>query len=239
MKNLIILFIFLAFSCASRDRNPYAEKSTNCDTIVVKSVNKIVNIENVVIIKKMDIERFNKNSDGDYSFTDTDGMEVRQTEDYDWDAQKIVAYYERRNYPNSPYTYVSIFNVSGILTFHYTEFYGFPIGVEQIYNEYGNSTDGKNYDTSYKFSIDDLITKMWRKYDIDILNMSRIWSVGRYIINEQPFYEVSVRLSFPIIEVYLINGNSGKTLMVTQRDTEWYPGKVEESVIDEYLKKNN
>jgi hypothetical protein len=159
------------------------------------------------------------------------------------DLGKVNGYWENRKYPNSPYRFVCSYDANGLLIHTLTTFYSIEFGVIRYYDNLGNITQEKDLDIPYKFCIDNLIDKMSDEYEIDILNSKLIWDVNRYFMKEIniPFYEISVRdliITDGIIYVYLINGSTGETLLITTRETEWN-GEVEEKVYDEYIRKKS
>ena len=193
--------------------------------------------EEYKIIKRFDIENYNKQKPIDhfstiYEFIDRDGMNVKQERD---ESESDGEYYlDERHYPNSAYTYTCMYNARGYITLSLTRFYDMIIGKTIYYDTSGNTSREIDEDAPYLFSIDDLILKMKREYNIDIENQEKIWLVSRYPDNNNVFYEVSVKAPYSKIIVYLINGTNGKTLYTTECKTEWYPGKSEETVYQEY-----
>ncbi len=197
--------------------------------------------KNYIPVKKFNIEKFNiKNKKGEYFFVDN-GMEVRQMENIDYSSEKIDGYYEYRKYPNAAaYEFFSEYDINGLLMLTVTTFYNIEFGTVKHYDKSGNVTKEENLDTSYKFSLDELIRKMKDEYKINILIPSLIFDINRYIVSEMnlTLYEVKVKGQIVDykIHVYLIDGNTGETLLITSRETEW-SGYEQEDVIDEYIRK--
>ena len=68
-------------------------------------------------------------------------------------------------------------------------------------------------------------------------DVKRVWNLNRYAVDNSVFYEVYVRPGNPnsvLVNAYLINGTNGKTLYITESETEWEPGMSEETVYEEY-----
>ena len=191
--------------------------------------------------RQLNINKFNANSEKNhYHFIDDNGMEVHQFADAEFPSGKINKYWEKRKYPNSAYEFYSEYDAKGLLMKTLTSFYTAEIGVMCFYDVSGNITQKENLDAPYKFSLDDLIDKMKDEYEIDILTPNLIWDVNRYVVDKEnmPFYEVKVRdlVRIGIIHVYFIDGNTGETLLITTRETEW-SGQPSERVLDEYIRK--
>ncbi|KAK9670740.1 hypothetical protein QE152_g41226, partial [Popillia japonica] len=188
--------------------------------------------EKYTVIKKFDIEGFMKKGGGDIDFTDRDGILVRQ-----WSGEDELEgtyYIDERHYPNSPYLYYCEYDKYGRIKISLTNFYSTFIGKITYYDTSGNIVNETDEDAPYKFSIDDLILKMRREYNIDIEDKKKIWGVYRYVVDNGVFYDVRVRAPYSKNIVYLINGDNGKTLYITETETEWYPGRSEETVYEEY-----
>jgi len=192
--------------------------------------------------KQFDIKKFNAKSNGniDYQFVDNNGMEVYQLLDEEYPSEKVNGYYEKRKYPNSAYTFVSGYDASGLLTHTITRFYDVQFGTIKYYDNSSKVIREDNLDIPYKFSVDDLIDKMKKEYDIDILNTKLIRNIKRYFEEKinMVFYEVMIwdLVIDGIMHIYLINGNTGETLLITNRETEW-SRQPKERVVDEYIRK--
>jgi len=195
--------------------------------------------------KQLNIQEFDVKRGERYecSFTDDKGMEVYQFADVEFPSGKVNKYWEKRNYPNSAYTFYSEYDAKGNIGKSLTIFHTVPIGIINYYDISGNIIKKENTDELFKFGVDDLIDKMKDEYKTDILIPSLMWDVNRYVAEEMnmSFYEVSVRdlLRDFIIHIYLIDGTTGETLLITTRETEWNGSETEESIIDEYFNSLN
>jgi len=195
--------------------------------------------------KRFNIEEYNLKSKGKYEcrFTDDNGMEVHQFTYPRFSSRKIEEYWEERNYPNSEYKFICCYHDNGLLRHKLTTFYDIHLGVIQFYDKLGNVVREKNWDAPYTFSLDNLIDKMKDEYKIDIRIPELMWSVYRYVSEEIniPLYEVKVK--DPIIDykilVYLIDGNTGETLLITPRETQVWVGQPGETIIEEYIRKRD
>lgn len=148
---------------------------------------------------------------------------------------------EKSNITN-PYIYLYAYymkskTLAGSSNFFYSSALQ-PVGIQRSYNELGKLIEEKNWDKPYKFSIQDLIKKFKKEYNVDIENRKNVKKVERFEFIKAlniPLYMVSLKTDIGNEWLYyLVNGNTGKTL---------YERKVSEgdeiSVIEEYLKSIN
>jgi len=244
-KIKLIALLLCASACGSQTQKGGTDKTeTEFEQIteVVDTVTITETENNQTTMKKFDIERFNSNQNlGRYNFTDEQRWNVEQVSS--WIQETLsYEYYEYITRQNSPYEHFNWYDANGNITMSNARFYGMLIGINQVYDRYGRAHDGENFDAPFKFSLENLIEKMNKEYKINLLDTKKIRSVVRGVqskLQNTPTYSVSVRDEsdpFLLVHVYLIDGNTGKTLFVTTRETEWYPGASEESVVDEYIR---
>ena len=194
--------------------------------------------EKYQIIKRFDLETFWKNQVGEtYEFVNSDGMIVEQR--HGTTEAHGEMYIDERRYPNSPYKYSCAYYPDGMIKVSLTQFHSVYIGKDYYYDTTGKLVKEVDNDAPYKFSIDDLILKMKQEYNIDMVHadVKRVWNLNRYAVDNSVFYEVYVRPGNPnsvLVNAYLINGTNGKTLYITESETEWEPGMSEETVYEEY-----
>ena len=192
--------------------------------------------------RQFNINEFNLKSRGENKcrFVDGNGVEVYQFTNPEFPSGKINKYWENRNYPNSGYEFVCSYDANGLLLHSLTTFYNIEFGVIQYYDSSGNVTNKKDLDAPYKFSLDDLIDKMKDEYEIDISNTELTDDVSRGFVDKinLPVYEVRLKdlLTPAMVHIYLINGNTGETMLITSRETMWN-GQPSERVLDEYIRK--
>lgn len=186
-------------------------------------------------IKRFDLETFWKHQVGEtYEFVNRDGMIVEQR--HSISEANGETYIDERRYPNSPYKYSCVYYPDGMIMVSLTQFYSVYIGKDYYYDTTGNLVKEVDNDAPYKFSIDDLILKMKQEYNIDMEHVGKVRSLDRFAADNSVFYEVSIKVEgyTVLLNVYLINGTNGKTLYITERETEWEPGMSEETVYEEY-----
>jgi len=187
--------------------------------------------------EKFDITEFNVKRKGkdDYYFIDNNDMEVHQFVDEEYPF-KVRGYWEKRKYPNFAYEFVSAYNAKGLLLHTVTIFQSVEFGLVKYYDDSGNVTKEEDLDIPYKFSIDDLITKMKTEYNVDITDSRICRSIGRGIeaeYNNSPLYDVYM-VADPIsgqFLCYVIDGITGETLYTTTR----YRGEKRGALTDEYF----
>ncbi|PKF75989.1 hypothetical protein CW752_01370 [Chryseobacterium sp. PMSZPI] len=127
--------------------------------------------------------------------------------------------------PNSPYKTIKTYHKNSSPKSISKIFYSFPVGIFKEYDESGKLIREVNNDTPYKFSIDDLINKIKKEYDVDIvgdykdsdktqimvnrwLGYKEDWSIYKKNV---PMYQVSIRdKGTPI--VLEINALTGDTI---------------------------
>ncbi|WET48451.1 hypothetical protein PYS58_17960 [Chryseobacterium indologenes] len=127
---------------------------------------------------------------------------------------------------NSPYLTSKIFFKNNNLKSIGRNFYSFPIGIFKEYDESGKLIREVNNDAPYKFSIDDLINKIKKEYDVDIvgdykdsdktkimvsrwLGYKEDWSIYKKNV---PMYQVSIRDKEGAPIVLEINALTGDTI---------------------------
>lgn len=128
--------------------------------------------------------------------------------------------------PNSPYKTIKTYHKNSSLKSINKIFYSFPVGTFKEYDESGKLIREVNNDTAYKFSIDDLINKIKKEYDVDIvgdykdsdkiqimvsrwLGYKEDWSIYKKNV---PMYQVSIRNKEGAPIVLEINALTGDTI---------------------------
>lgn len=220
--------------------NTLSDKEIKTDTITYDTINfkTMKSKEEYKIIKRFDVEGYKKNNTyGRYEFTDRNGMSVIQR--YSKSEANGETYIDERHYPDSPYLYSCVYDSRGRIKVSLTEFHEMPIGKRHDYDTSGNVIKETDEDALYKFSIDDLILKMKREYNIDIENTEVISTFVRYKTSELdfPLYEIGHFVKHNTRCVYyLINGNTGKTLYITERVSieSDMDNEPVESILNEY-----
>ena len=115
----------------------------------------------------------------------------------------------------SPYAAVEVYSEkTKSLIVEGKKFRDFPIGIWKEYDEKGKLIKEINQDSSYRFSIESLIEKMKREYEIDIFDERIAFLINR-ISDEntnQPYYEVVYRKHSKQSQTgkfLLLDGNTG------------------------------
>ncbi len=171
-----------------------------------------------------------------------------RTKDDSIDIYKLKEISEFISIMNSPYKFGRFYYPNGNLKIQLQFFYDFKIGIEKNCDEQGKLVEEINYDKPYKFTLDRLITKMKRKYDLDLLDGKSL-SVHRGIskkgtIEKYPYYNIWVRLKPSTPEFgytdYLIDGITGKTLLVKEQSEEMgYESSIWEFYTNQLEKRKN
>jgi hypothetical protein len=205
----------------------------------------LIIMEDIKVNKKFDITKFKKrNKYGRFEFIDSNGEEVVQLLDDNFPSGKINAYLEYRKYPNSPYELSFVYDIDGNLVQSVKTFYGVLCENKFVFDKNGNVVSTENFDIHYKFSIPELIDKMKMDYQIDLLDGANN-NISRYIEDKFlniPIYEVfhvinNVEAKYKI--VFLIDGNSGRTLYTTKRPLWKNDMKKSLSIVEEYFNSLN
>ena len=175
-----------------------------------------------MIIKQFDTAAFHAKKRSWYEFINAEGMKVMHEVHYDTSG-RVKAYYERMRYPNSPFETVYVYAPEGYLRTTYQNFSNISIGFYKRLDREGNIIEQKNYDAPYPFTVEMLIEKMQKEYEIDLLTISEKFTesiVSRYVEEKYlhiPLYTVRYFGSQDVyIYIYLIDGNTGKTLYISR-----------------------
>jgi hypothetical protein len=126
-------------------------------------------------------------------------------------------------------------NLTKGLIIESNNFYNFRIGKDIYYDENGRVTKEVDNDAPYKFSIDQLIKKIKKDYDVDIEKKTKTVHVRRWLsfeLNHKPLYCVSYDLKDESQKwkFVLVDGNTGETLFTTL----FYFGCNDNETLDPY-----
>jgi hypothetical protein len=126
------------------------------------------------------------------------------------------AYYteEIRKESNSPFaTTYRFFKSSLKLKGSGSLFYKIATGVFKEYNEKGELVSEKDFDAQYKFTIDSLIDKMKKEFNINLLTPTAGLMVYRYVdaVTKSPEYVIQVPIRDLVFRHIVLDGNSGRT----------------------------
>ena len=188
MKKIILaIFLFSILGCKSQ---------------IVKTNN----------MENFDLKKFRENNSNEnhIGFLLENGDKVQQ-----FTGGSGKGFVERIEKKNIPFTIVKAYHENTVISSKGEEFYDFPIGTWQYYNEIGNLIKEVNYDKEYKFSISNLAKKMKDEYKIDILLKSPWIRTLRDKSNIGVIYKVIVFLNeskYSDTKNYIIDGNTGKTI---------------------------
>ena len=242
-KSYLIIFALLLViitSCGSRN----FENKTTVNQIINKkemeqNKKETYNVfKDYIPAKKINITDFNirRGKRSDCHFIDDNGMEVYQRANIEYPSGKVEDYWEYRKYPNSAYEFTSNYDAKGLLLKTITTFHDTLFGLIKYYDDSGNVTKEEDLDIPYKFSIDDLITKMKTEYNVNITDSRICQRISRGIeveYNNSPLYCVYMAAD-PIsgqFLCYVIDGITGETLYTTTR----YRGEKRGALTDEYF----
>jgi hypothetical protein len=153
----IIALIFSVSSCRSQDPDSTGKTNTS------------------ISMEKFDIITFNENKiDGEYSFEQDNGNEVRQMEN-----PQSSEYVEEVSDRETPFTTVSVYYMdNGSIKVSGKKFYLMPIGKWQYYSLEGELEKEVDWDEDYKFSIYDLANSLMEN-NINIMSRQRGLDVQR------------------------------------------------------------
>lgn len=194
----IILYILLFFNitnCQSQKYNLNSEKN---------------------IMTKFNIENFRGLSlDEKYSQSPNDVFYKNKQESVRITTGKTNIQVERSDDVESQYKSIEIYSIKDSLLIKEGEYFSyFPIGIWREY-ENGELIKSVNYDEGFNFSIENLIKKMKKEFEIDIMNKRRTLCY-RYLNKEtnKSFYEVCHRITDESeqLDCFLFDGNSGVLL---------------------------
>jgi len=215
MRKLIYLLSLLIFN--------------NCRGQITNNQNSTMNTT-----EKFDIDKFNKlEKDNNYSSTKEDLFFKSNDKKYRILLDNEIQVEETDI--NSPYMiYKVYFKKSRQLKAICKKFYGIPIGIDKLYDEAGNLIKETNNDLPYKFSIEDLATKMKNEYNIDTYNQKQVFTILRTYRDTSlsfPYYEIIIHNGIASYKHYLINATTGQTIFVLNM----IRGE-DKLLVDEYLK---
>lgn len=114
--------------------------------------------------------------------------------------------------PNSVYINVKqYFKETLLLKREEHFFYEMPIGVMKVYDVSGNLISEVNYETIFKFSLDDIHELLLKKYSINIFKDKNFGILRHFYGTPIPYYEVHI-LSGMQMRVIHINGINGEII---------------------------
>lgn len=204
----------------------------NCKSQVFKN--------DTIIIKKDTVEYFNENKYKDWKFNEeySSSNDKRYTKGNYW--ARILfyngEYTEEIQDITTHYTTYKYFHKNSTLKTSVIKFYGFPIGTSNEHDENGKLVKETNWDKDYKLSIEELGKKMKEEYNVDIMDINKISNIHRFVEKKDlkiPLYEIWSREEINKIKLkcYLINGNTGETLLINER----FQGDKKGSLLQNYL----
>ncbi|MFK7002085.1 hypothetical protein [Flavobacterium oreochromis] len=222
MKKIATSFLLLlALNCKSQIKK---QDISN----IKKDTMEIFNIEKYKNLKK----DMNVSGYGNYILENGDKIRVESGKDY---------YSERITKNNTNLsTYKEFFASNKSIKKTVNFLHNIHFGIAKEYDEQGKLIRETNYNLPYKYTIEDLATKMNNQYQIDIYNIKQIHSINRYEEKKHlkiPLYEVwSYHKTNPLkLTCYIINGTTGETIYECERFIEGKQG----SLLDQYLKTKN
>jgi hypothetical protein len=210
MKHLILIAFLLSLSsCDGQNKKKPIQKTT-----AVK--NKTPHI-----IKEDTMEYFNIDKykdweiDSDFSSSDDHKFLKKRNERVEINFLSDGIQVRLRNF-NSPYEKIKGYsNSTKFLVAEGLDFYGSPIDKTIQYNEKHQIVKEIDYETPYKFTIEDLIEKIKKEYKVDLGDKSEGSAAGRTSKDGVFYYEVFLRhkTGEQKMEYLLIDGTTGKTVL--------------------------
>ena len=95
------------------------------------------------------------------------------------------------------------------------KFFDFYIGTGQVYDEDGKMVSEINFENGYLFSVNQLVEKMRKDFNLDILDMYKPIKVIRGTFNDSPVYFIST-VPDPSdrfrVRMIIVDGITGKTI---------------------------
>lgn len=158
-------------------------------------------------MEKFDIASYNKlKINGMARYVKSDGTQIT--------LKDAGAYYteEDRNDANTPFaTTYRFFKGSLKLKGSGSMFYRISTGVSKEYNENGELVSEKDFDAQYKFTIDSLIKKIKKEFDINLLIPTAGLTVYRYVddTTKLPEYDIEIPVRDLVFRHIVVDGNSG------------------------------
>jgi len=254
MKNsifLLVLFTLVYSACLSAQTPDSTQITTNGlsqektqELIEKKKImereqrRKEIDAERKKVNKKFDFDFFEKRREGDTCRFFFKGMEIEQVLERDPASGDVTGYYEYRvDYP-SPYKYYRYYDAFGNIEESGLSFYSVLTGTGSQYDSSGNVIREEDYDAGYLFSIDMLIKKMEEEHAVDLLSFHKVENqdVIRYMEDKHlhiPVYEIS-SIMFRMKYLYLVDGNTGKTLYTTHVPF-WTKEEDIPPIVEQYL----
>ena len=138
-----------------------------------------------------------------------------------------------KNEINSPYTIIETYSLkTKSLIVEVKRFSNCNIGISKEYDEKGSLIKETDWNRDFQFSIESLIEKMKKEFDVDILAEEEM-SVDRFFDPDirQSFYEVMS--GSEMYEYFLLDGNTGELLF------RKYIEEGEKSPYEQYVKSLN
>lgn len=200
----------------------------------------MINQEDCKISRWFDIDTFNHSKDGDeYHYIDKCGMNVRQIVWYVADSDEIEGYIEERSAPGSGYQHSGLYYPDGSLKTCIFSFYDADIK-RQDYDSQGQLIRLEDYESGYKFTVNDLIRLFLHTLNLDIRDTRICRGVERYAGDEYlrcPYYLVEVNKVITPWQYtgYIIHGHTGKMLFRVDRRENDKRG----SILDNYKEHNS
>lgn len=158
-------------------------------------------------MEKFDIVSFNKYKINNMAnYTASDGNRIL--------SEDIDSYYfeQIKSNINDPFSFKYRFFKSSLALMSSCQFfYNIPTGEYLEYDQHGKLIIKKDYDSPYLFSINDLIQKMAKEFNTDLMTPIKGIDVARYVDDNSKLPEYSIRI--PINEssfrYIVLDGNSG------------------------------
>ncbi|OXA90471.1 hypothetical protein [Flavobacterium hercynium] len=205
-KVLFLLFIITTYSCNSQ---------------IKATSKKTKNNQNKNEVRYFNIEQYKDwEIDNRYSQAEDDKFLKKDSERVQIWSHKGKIQIERSSVIN-PYRRTYVYDKkTGILRVFVMEFYQISIGIEKTYDEKGVHLYEIDNDKPYKFSLQQLIEKVKKEYDIDLEDRRQNAVADRWLEGDaqKPYYEVYMRSKkSPNYEMdcIIIDGTTGEILFKT------------------------
>lgn len=192
--------------------------------------------------KKQNMEKFNIKKFEENNPYLTIKTEIRNNGDkviYDTNS---IGYYMYVCPKNSPFKYYSEFDKQGNLKLKTTLYYDCLIKRYDYNPSSSTPISSIDFDSDFKFSINDLEKLIKEKYNVDISNTNENIVVNLYRYKEykeikNPFYQASLNIpndADHILEI-LVDGNNGTILYSERHENERTELNFKKSLIEQYI----
>lgn len=151
--------------------------------------------------------QFEKSKIANYILTDGTIIEAKQDDN--------GLFEEFRKKPGSPYSLGNLYYSNLQIKKSFNYFYRMRYGKTYEYDERGNIVSRIDNDIEFRFSIEMLIDKMKREFDIDLMKPKDVFMADRYVdrATKNPEYLILYTMSSSKLRRIVVHGITGKTVV--------------------------